>query len=193
VIPNQATRARRREAGRTWHQLPTAMANALAWDVILQLNLLVAIRVPVPNDSVDPDGVVMSKRKVPWYPVVRFQGRYYLVDHGNPWPTYRDYCKLLARPGDPLGDLCITSDGIVAKWADGAARRGYRRPTIVGVQEDVQPVLSLPVAGAITAAGTVRAELPGAGAGQDHEQLHGRIRGRLPGGDQSQLHQEKAG
>lgn len=169
MIPNPATRAARRAAARTGHQLPTPMANALAWDAILACS-----------------------ERVAGYPVVRFKGRYYLVDHGNPWPTYRDHCKLLARPGDPFGDLCITSDGIVAKWVDGSARRGYRRPTILGVQEDVQPVVSLPVAcpGAVT--GPVRDVLPGPEPGHD-EQLHGGIRRRAAGLHQSELHSETGG
>ncbi len=189
MIPNKATRARRREAGRTGHVLPAAMANGLAWDVILELNRLVPARVPIGSE---PDGTIILSKPIPWYPVVRFKGRYYLVDHGNPWPAFRRYCRLLCRPGDDRGDLCITSDGLVAKWTAGAARRGHRRPTIYGVQDDIEPVLSLPVAGAITAAGPVRPAVPGAVPGHD-EQLHGRIRRRAPGGDQSQLHQKKAG
>lgn len=142
------------------HQLPTAMANAILWDVILASS----VTIPAKNPSL---GVMADTRPTP---VVRFRGHYYLC-FGNPWPTFRSVCRLAGRPDNPMGDLAITSDGIVAKWADGAARRGYRRPTIVGVQEDVQPVLSIPVAGAITAAGTVRAVLSGAGAGPNDEQL----------------------
>lgn len=189
MIPNQATRARRREAGRTGHQLPAAMANGILWDVILQLNPLVPSRVPIGVD--DTGGIVLSK-PIPWYPVVRFRGHYFLVDHGNPWPSERKYCRLLGRPGNPWGDLCVTADGLVSVWSNTPGRRWEKARDIVGVQDDIEPVLSLPVAGAITAAGTVRPAVPGAVPGHD-EQLHGRIRRRLPGGDQSQLHQEKAG
>lgn len=122
-----ATRARRRDSGRTGHQLPTAMANRLAWDVILACGPTIG-----------------------GYPVVSFQGRYYLADPraANPWPSHRGFCRLLARPGDPLGDLAITEDGMVSKWSADPGRRWERKRQIVGVQEDVQPVLSLPVAGA---------------------------------------------
>jgi len=164
-----ATRARRRDSSRTGHQLPAAMANAILWDVILQLNPLVPSRVPV---GVKDDGGLVLSKPIPWYPVVRFHGRYYLVDHGNPWPTFRHYCRLLARPGDDRGDLCITSDGLVAKWVEHSGPRWKRKPTIYGVQDDIEPVLSLPVAGAITAAGTVRPAVPGPGEVQDDEQLH---------------------
>lgn len=100
------------------------LANALLWDVILTCG-----------------------PRIGGYPVVTFKGHYYLVAHGNPWPTQGQFCRLLAKPGCPTGDLCITSDGIVAAWLDRPMRRGYRRPTIYGVQDDVQPVRTLPIPG----------------------------------------------
>lgn len=115
---SEATRARRREAS-TGHQLPPAVANAILWDVILQ-----------------------TGDRVAGYPVVRFQGHYYLAD-GNPWPKFRQFCRLLARPDNPGGDLCITSDGLVSKWSTKPGRRWEQRREIVGVQDDVQPVVSL--------------------------------------------------
>lgn len=161
---SEATRARRREASRTGHQLPAAMANALLWDTILQ-----------------------TSERVNGLPVVRFHGSYYLVAEGNPWPTFRQRCVLLARPDDPRGDLCITSLGLVEAFDPNPKRRGLRRPVVHGVQDDIQPVLSIPVAGAGATARAVRPAVPGAGPVPNHEQLPGGIHGRLPGGDQSEL------
>jgi hypothetical protein len=141
------------------HVTPTmqwALANALLWDVILQLGHRVRGDVKI--------GVIRLRGT---WPVVKFQGRHYLVREGNPWPFYRQRCVLLARPDNPIGDLCILSDGLVVKYVTAPERRGQRKPEVVGVQDDIQPVVSLPVAGPDAAGRAVRQPVPGAGPGRD--------------------------
>lgn len=140
-----ATRARRRDSGRIGHELPAAMANSLLWDVILEVSDKIPVRVPMVTKRAG--GLVIAKQTVPWYPVVRFKGRYYLVAEGNPWPAFRRRCVLLARPDDPRGDLCITNLGVVEAFVAHPKRRGLRKTTIHGVQEDITPVLELPTKG----------------------------------------------
>lgn len=179
-----ATRARRRDSIRTGHQLPAAMANSLAWDVILACSE----SIPVRGQCYDRNG---DLRWVRHLPVVRFRGHYYLAD-GNPWPTHGKRCRLMSRPDNSGGDLCITSDGLVTKWSDRPGRRWEHQREIVGVQDDVQPVVSLPVAGAGAIARAVRTALSGAGQIPNHEQLPGGIPGRVQSDHQPELRQ-KAG
>ena len=110
-----------------------ALANALLWDVLLQLGTRIRGDVQIG----------MLKIRGNW-PVVKFQGRFYLVREGNPWPVYRQRCVLLARRDNPTGDLCILSDGLVVRYVTAPRRRGQRQPDVVGVQDAVEPVLTLP-------------------------------------------------
>jgi hypothetical protein len=126
-------------------RMSPALANSLLWDVILEVSERIQIRVPVASNAAGKTSKL--SQPVPWYPVVRFRGHYFLVEHGNPWPRERQYCKLLGRPGNPWGDLCVTADGLVSVWSDLPGRRWEGRRQIVGVQEDITPVLELPTKG----------------------------------------------
>lgn len=104
------------------------LANQLLWDVIGQLGWKIPMRVR--SDIMGRPSVHGTKRIWLQHLVVRFQGHYYGID-GNPWPRANRVATLLAKRGNPLGDLYVTNVGAVSTV------KGSR---VVGVQDDIEPV-----------------------------------------------------